>query len=65
MYSFNLCHWNFFLTLFPQPTFPVRVEECVHKVVAIILRDLERLSLNTVVETLENKINTNQKQAVT
>ena len=41
-------------TLFPQPAFAVRIEERVHQIVAIVLGDLERFSLDAVVQTLEN-----------
>ena len=32
--------------LLPQPALLIRVEEGVHQVVAVVLRDLERLSLD-------------------
>lgn len=38
-----------FLTLLPQPALLVRVEERVHEIVAVVLRDLERFSLYTFV----------------
>ena len=36
--------------LLPQPTLLVRVEEGVHQVIAVILRDLERLRFDAVIE---------------
>ena len=40
-------------TLLPQPALLVRVEEGVHQVVAVVLRDLERLLLDAVVQALQ------------
>lgn len=40
-------------TLFTQPALFVWVEECVHQVIAVILRNLERLFLNAIVQTLQ------------
>lgn len=41
-------------TLFPQPAFAVGIKERVHQIVAIVLGNLERFSLDAVVQTLEN-----------
>ena len=42
-------------TLLPQPALLVRVEECVHQVVTVILRDLERLRLDTeIIDVIAN-----------
>lgn len=40
------------LTQFEQPALPVRVEECVREVVAVVLWDLERLVLDALVQVL-------------
>lgn len=40
------------LTQFEQPALPVRVEESGREVVAVVLRDLERLVLDAVVQVL-------------
>ena len=40
--------------LFAEPALLVRVEECVHQVVSVVLRDLERLRLYT--ETKSNRL---------
>lgn len=39
--------------MFTQPALFVWVEECVHQVIAVILRNLERLFLNAIVQTLQ------------
>lgn len=41
------------LTQFQQPALPVRVEECVREVVAVVLGDLERLVLDALVQILQ------------
>ena len=51
-------------TLFPEPPLLVRVEECVHQVIAVIFRDLKRLLLNTLIQTLRkinNRIGSSRK----
>ena len=40
-------------SLLPQPSFPVRIEERVHEVVAVVLRDLEGLRLDAFVQADE------------
>lgn len=44
------------LTLLPQPTLLIGIEERVHKVIAIILGDLEGLSLYTLIQALQNRM---------
>ena len=39
--------------LLPQPALAVGVEERVHQVVAVVLRDLERLRLDAIVQALK------------
>ena len=41
------------LTLLPEPAFLVRIEECVHQVIPIILWDLEWLFLYAFIQTLK------------
>ena len=36
--------------LLPQPTLLVRIEECVHQIIAIILRDLEWFSFDAIIQ---------------
>lgn len=40
-------------TLFPQPTFLIRIEERVHQVIPVVLRDFERLSANGLVQRFQ------------
>jgi hypothetical protein len=44
------------LTLLPQPTLLIGIEECVHKVIAIILWDLKWFSLYTLIQALQNRM---------
>jgi hypothetical protein len=44
------------LTLLPQPTLLIRIEERVHQVIAIILWDLKRLSLYTLIQALQSRM---------
>lgn len=53
------------LTQFEQPALPVRVEECVREVIAVILWDFKRFVLDALVQVLkrtEPKIKQTKKQ---
>lgn len=41
--------------LLPQPALAVRIEERVHQIVAVVLRDLERLRFDAVVQALHQR----------
>lgn len=40
-------------TLFPQPSFFIRIEERMHQIVAVVFWYLEWLGFNTFVQTLQ------------
>lgn len=42
-------------SLLPEPPLAIGVEECVHQIVTVIFRDLERLGLDALVQTLKKK----------
>ena len=50
------------LTYFEEPAFSVRVEEGVSEVIPIVLRDLEGLVANALVQFLETAVRERRKQ---
>jgi len=51
-------------TLFPQPALLDGVEECMHQVVTIIFGNLERLLLDTFIQTLQSDVNKSSHDAM-
>ena len=51
-------------TLFPQPALLDGVEECMHQVVTIIFGNLERLLLDTFIQTLRSEVNKSSHDAM-